>query len=99
MRILIKLGRVACLGLTLLTILPLEGRGSHALRQAGFPGPRQENEADHQLLSAAGQSRLQELISTAVLPDLQWPDFAKYRDEVIEFYKAFHGRLPWLAER
>jgi murein L,D-transpeptidase YcbB/YkuD len=35
-------------------------------------------------------------VDAAQLPDLRWPNFVNYHNEVKEFYDAFSGTLPWI---
>ncbi len=51
-----------------------------------------------QHLTRAGTSRLRALLETADLPDLRWPGFQNYQEEVKEFYRAFNDTLPWIQD-
>lgn len=84
------------LTLSLLVILPYVTGADGARRPAAFFRAVAENTPTHQSLTPTGQSRLLELINSAVLPDLRWPDFARYQSEVVEFYQSFNGSLPWV---
>ncbi len=95
MRILTRLKRVIG-GLALLTILPYEGDPSYAKTRADVSAGAQEDSPEHQLLTTVGQSWLLELINSGTLPDLMWPDFTKYRGEMVDFYQSFNGRMPWI---
>ena len=61
-------------------------------------GSHRVNEAEHQLLSAEGQNKLQNLVHSATLSDLRWPRFENHRTEVTEFYDSFAWSLPWVRE-
>jgi murein L,D-transpeptidase YcbB/YkuD len=45
-------------------------------------------------LSARAQAQLRSLIDAGTLPDLRWPNFTDYRDEIRKFYQS--GSLAWV---
>ena len=96
MRILTRLNKVIWVGLALLMILPYKRAASYAITPADVLASRKEDSPEHQLLTPAGQGRLLELINSGALPDLMWPDFTKYRAEMVDFYQSFNGSLPWV---
>ncbi len=49
-------------------------------------------------LSADAQASLHNFLNSAELPDLHWPNFAKYQKEASEFYDASGGKLPWIQQ-
>ena len=51
-----------------------------------------------QHLTSEGTSRLRALLEAADLPDLRWPGFQNYQEEVKEFYGAFNETLPWIQD-
>ena len=51
-----------------------------------------------QHLTSEGTSRLRALLKAADLPDLRWPGFQNYQEEVKEFYGAFNENLPWIQD-
>jgi murein L,D-transpeptidase YcbB/YkuD len=50
-----------------------------------------------QSLSPQAQNELIALIRTANLPDLRWPNFSDYRDQVLTFYEAGAYSLAWVG--
>jgi L,D-transpeptidase YcbB len=96
MRFLTRLNKVIGVGLALMMFLPYDGATSHAITSAGVFASGPQTSLEHQLLTPAGQSRLLELINSGTLPDLTWPDFTKYRAEMVDFYQSFNGSLPWV---
>jgi L,D-transpeptidase YcbB len=46
--------------------------------------------------SAAGVAGLRDIIDSAVLSDLRWPDFSPYRSEVARFYASDGYSLAWI---
>ena len=69
--------------------------GSRGVPVAGFC---RANEAARQSLSPDSQSKLRALTDSAILSDLRWPRFDKYRIEVTEFYTSFSWSLPWVTD-
>jgi L,D-transpeptidase YcbB len=49
-----------------------------------------------QSLSPAGQVLLRSLIQSANLPELHWPDFSAYRNDLTKFYESYDYALPWV---
>lgn len=52
-----------------------------------------------QALDSSGQAALQKVIDSAHHPDLHWPDFPPYQQEVKEFYTRTGGALGWVQNR
>jgi len=52
-----------------------------------------------QSLDGPGRAALQKIIDTAHHPDLAWPDFSPYQEEVKEFYTRTGGTLGWVQNR
>jgi L,D-transpeptidase YcbB len=50
-----------------------------------------------QSLSPEGQALLRSLIQSANLPELRWPDFSRYRNDVVRFYESYDYALPWVG--
>src|SRR5262249_5385630 len=51
-----------------------------------------------QALSTQEQNQLIGLIRAANLPDLRWPGFGDYRDQVMTFYEAGAYSLAWVSK-
>lgn len=62
------------------------------------PGPSADPQLSFnaQTLSPAGKVLLQNLIQSGNLPELRWPNFSEYRNDVTEFYESYDYSLPWL---
>ncbi len=62
-------------------------------REAQVPAP-----LNPQQVSAAGKASLRDLIQSGNLPELRWPDFSTYRDDVARFYESYGYDLPWMKD-
>lgn len=51
-----------------------------------------------QPLTEIGKAQLYAILDASELTDLRWPAFGKYRIDVMKFYDAFNGSLPWTLE-
>jgi L,D-transpeptidase YcbB len=87
--------RVSCLGLLLLFSI---GRGTAWARQIHANERLTPTGAasGSQRLTADGEALLRTLVDAADLPDLHWPHFPNYQDEVREFYRSLSGTLAWI---
>ena len=54
--------------------------------------------SDSQKLSAEGSSALHAILDAGELPDLRWPGFKNYQEEVKKFYATADNTLPWLRD-
>ena len=47
-------------------------------------------------LGPDGRASLHAILETGNLPDLRWPDFSDYREDVAKFYEMYGDALPWV---
>jgi murein L,D-transpeptidase YcbB/YkuD len=50
-----------------------------------------------QTLGDSAQTHLRSLIESGYLPELRWPNFQTYRDDVARFYQSYGYELPWIS--
>jgi L,D-transpeptidase YcbB len=74
----------------LLRLVLVAGLAAPALSAPAQPG---------QGLDAPGRSALDRILDAGQHPDLRWPDFTPYRDEVKDFYARGGSTLGWIRDR
>jgi len=87
-----KTSRVSVLLLALASFGVFVGNAGAAGNMPASPKASLES----QRLTLSGKAFLHRLVESGNLPDLHWPNFPNYRDEVRDFYDAFDGQLPWI---
>lgn len=95
--ILCRFQRLSCLGLL---VFSFAGCGRNRDNLIGVSGRSASAEpaSGPQRLTDQGEAILRSLVDAAQLPDLRWPKFVNYQNEVKEFYDAFSGTLPWIGQ-
>ena len=83
--------RVRSAGLAALIVLIWLGC---AASQTPASAPSGNLQASSASLSAHAQAKLRSLIDAGTLPDLRWPNFTDYRDDVRKFYHS--DSLAWI---
>ena len=63
----------------------------------GSAAPQASSIVDAEPLGPAGQASLHAILETGNLPDLRWPDFSDYRQDVAKFYEVYGDALPWVS--
>lgn len=80
-------------------LLALALSASHCgAKQAAIPSQAQKANAVRQgpPISREGGSELKSILAAARLPDLRWPDFSNYKENVAEIYRATSYQFVWL---
>jgi murein L,D-transpeptidase YcbB/YkuD len=62
----------------------------------GSVAPQTSSIGDAEPLGPEGQASLHAILETGNLPDLRWPDFSDYRQDVAKFYEMYGDALPWV---
>ncbi|HKM82682.1 MAG TPA: L,D-transpeptidase family protein [Terriglobia bacterium] len=62
----------------------------------GSVAPQASSTGDAEPLGPEGQASLHAILETGNLPDLRWPDFSDYREDVAKFYEGYGDALPWV---